>query len=163
MGAPLKVNGVNATSAMMRRIKTGNLVFLLGFLLYFKYGNAIQCYQCDSNENPDLCPQETPFDSTINAMVDCNSFEANTPGQFCVKIYQESPGYGAWIKITRRCASRTDQGVAWGCRWSWDNVGVFRNTCYCESDGCNGSSSLRVNVLLATTLGLVGLFVKRFL
>jgi len=55
-------------------------------------GLAIQCFQCDSNENPDLCPQETPFDSAINAMVDCNSFEANTPGQFCVKIYQESPG-----------------------------------------------------------------------
>lgn len=63
---------------------------MMHFLLFS--GAAIQCYQCDSNENPDLCPQETPFDTSINAMVDCNSFEANTPGQFCVKIYQESPG-----------------------------------------------------------------------
>ena len=70
---------------------------------------------------------------------------------------------GAWIKITRRCASRTDQGVAWGCRWSWDNVGVFRNTCYCESDGCNGASSLRLNSLWASMLALVCLAVKRFL
>ena len=61
--------------------------------VFFSFlGFAIQCYQCDSNENSDLCPQEAPFDKEINAMVDCNSFEANVPGQFCVKIYQESPG-----------------------------------------------------------------------
>ncbi|WAQ96864.1 hypothetical protein MAR_029554 [Mya arenaria] len=111
-------------------------------------GFAIQCYQCDSYENPDLCPQETPFDSTVNAMVDCNSFEANTPGQFC---------------MTRRCASRTDQGVAWGCRWSWDNVGVFKNTCYCETDGCNGARSLSVNLMLAAILGILSLALKKWL
>lgn len=61
-------------------------------LVLFVLGYCIQCYQCDSNENADLCPQENPFDKEINAMVDCNSFEANVPGQFCVKIYQESPG-----------------------------------------------------------------------
>merc|ERR1712226_1085017 len=123
----------------MGRIKMKYLLWAAGLLLSLEQCFAIQCYQCDSNENQDLCPQEMPFDKTINAMVDCNSFEANVPGQFCVKIYQESPGFGAWMKITRRCASRTDQGVAWGCRWSWSEVGVFKNTCYCESDGCNGS------------------------
>ncbi|XP_045214408.2 uncharacterized protein LOC123564711 [Mercenaria mercenaria] len=147
----------------MAKLKTTFLAVLLGVLLYIRKGYAIQCYQCDSNENPDLCPQETPFDKSINAMVDCNSFEANTPGQFCVKIYQESPGFGAWIKITRRCASRTDQGVAWGCRWSWDNVGVFKNTCYCESDGCNGSSGTSVNIVLASVLAALGVIMKQFL
>ncbi|XP_052773869.1 uncharacterized protein LOC128212444 [Mya arenaria] len=149
------------TSAKMATTKY--LALLLGVWLSFDKGFAIQCYQCDSYENPDLCPQETPFDSTVNAMVDCNSFEANTPGQFCVKIYQESPGYGAWIKMTRRCASRTDQGVAWGCRWSWDNVGVFKNTCYCETDGCNGARSLSVNLMLAAILGILSLALKKWL
>ncbi|KAL4240152.1 hypothetical protein ACF0H5_000946 [Mactra antiquata] len=143
--------------------KSTILATLLGLFLCWDVAYAIQCYQCDSNENPDLCPQETPFDPSINAMVDCNSFEANTPGQFCVKIYQESPGFGAWIKVTRRCASRTDQGVAWGCRWSWDNVGVFKNTCYCESDGCNSSTSIKMNVLLASLLVMFGLWLKRLL
>ncbi|KAH3867189.1 uncharacterized protein LOC127867482 [Dreissena polymorpha] len=139
------------------------LAVLLGLFLSFQEGSAIQCYQCDSQENSDLCPQETPFDTTINAMVDCNSFEANTPGQFCVKIYQESAGYGSWIKITRRCASQTDQGIAWGCRWSWDNVGVFRNTCYCQHDACNSAGSMSLNVMLVALLGSVSIALKKWL
>lgn len=147
----------------MATVKTILIANLLAILLYVKKGEAIQCYQCDSQENPDLCPQETPFDTAINAMVDCNSFEANVPGQFCVKIYQESPGFGAWIKITRRCASRTDQGVAWGCRWSWDHVGVFKNTCYCERDGCNGSNAVSINMLLAISMAVLGVVLKKYL
>ena len=52
---------------------------------------AIQCYQCDSNEDQ-TCRSGEGFDTTVNAVVDCNSFEAHVPGQFCMKIYQESPG-----------------------------------------------------------------------
>ena len=54
-------------------------------------GAAIQCYQCDSNEDV-TCPSGEGFDTTVNAVVDCNSFEAHVPGQFCMKVYQESPG-----------------------------------------------------------------------
>ena len=54
-------------------------------------GLAIQCYQCDSNED-ETCPSGEKFDTTVNAMLNCNGFEADVPGQFCVKIYQESPG-----------------------------------------------------------------------
>ena len=68
---------------------------------------------------------------------------------------------GGWIKITRRCASRTDQGVAWGCRWRWDEVGVFKNTCYCEADGCNGSSTISLNLLLAAVLGVASVIIKK--
>ncbi|XP_067673188.1 UPAR/Ly6 domain-containing protein crok-like [Haliotis asinina] len=126
---------------------------VIGVLLLFAsvlaIGNCIQCYQCDSNEDIS-CPGDRRFDTTINAMVDCNSFEAHVPGQFCMKIYQESPGYGGWKKITRRCGSRTDFGVAWGCRWSWDYTGVFRETCYCEDkDGCNSSSRVHISLVLA--------------
>ncbi|XP_059139658.1 uncharacterized protein LOC131927821 [Physella acuta] len=111
-------------------------------------GAAIQCYQCDSNEDY-TCPSGYEFDKTVNALIDCNGFEADIPGQFCVKIYQESPGWGGWQKTTRRCGLRTSFGVAWGCRWSWDYTGVFMETCYCEDqDGCNSSTYVTSSVLL---------------
>ena len=52
---------------------------------------AIMCYQCDSNEDLS-CPASVPFDSTINALVDCGAIEAKVPGYFCFKQYQESSG-----------------------------------------------------------------------
>ena len=54
-------------------------------------GGAIQCYQCDSNEDMS-CPSHKSFDLYLNAQVDCNSFEADVPGIFCMKITQQSPG-----------------------------------------------------------------------
>ncbi|CAL1542798.1 unnamed protein product [Lymnaea stagnalis] len=125
---------------------TWSLAFF--FICCITRGLAIQCYQCDSNEDY-TCPSGYAFDKSVNALLDCNGFEADIPGQFCVKIYQESPGWGGWQKTTRRCATRTVFGVAWGCRWSWDYTGVFMETCYCEdADGCNTSTHLRFSVLL---------------
>ncbi|XP_005097298.1 uncharacterized protein LOC101860650 [Aplysia californica] len=119
---------------------------LLLLLMCISAGLAIQCYQCDSNEDQ-TCPSGYGFDKTVNAMLDCNGFEADVPGQFCVKIYQESPGWGGWQKTTRRCGSRTSFGVAWGCRWSWDYTGVFTETCYCEdADGCNSARDSRIHL-----------------
>ena len=41
-------------------------------------------------------------------------------------------------------------GVAWGCRWTWDYTGIFRETCYCEDkDGCNSAGQLSFSVLSA--------------
>ncbi|KAL8573169.1 hypothetical protein ACOMHN_036154 [Nucella lapillus] len=137
--------------------------YLAAFLLLSccTLGAAIQCYQCDSNEDI-TCPSEEAFDTTKNAVVDCNSFEAHVPGQFCMKVYQESPGWGGWQKTTRRCGSRTDFGVAWGCRWTWDYTGVFRETCYCEDrDGCNGTSPLSFSLL--STLPLLLAFLCNLL
>jgi len=132
-------------------------VYPLLLLMFIGGGLAIQCYQCDSNED-ETCPSGQKFDTTVNAMLNCNGFEADIPGQFCVKIYQESPGWGGWQKTTRRCGSRTTFGVAWGCRWSWDYSGVFTETCYCEDkDGCNGSSRLTGSVMM-TMIGSLCIF-----
>lgn len=130
---------------------------LLIFVLCFAGGLAIQCYQCDSNED-ETCPTGGKFDTTVNAMLSCNGFEADVPGQFCVKIYQESPGWGGWQKTTRRCGSRTSFGVAWGCRWSWDYSGVFTETCYCEdADGCNAAGNLNINLMALAMCALFSL------
>jgi len=59
--------------------------------VYDAAGAALQCYQCDSNED-ESCPSWQPFDHNINALVDCMSFEAYTPGTFCLKVTRESPG-----------------------------------------------------------------------
>lgn len=136
-------------------------IALLGIILYPKTAQAIQCYQCDSNEDLS-CPSYESFDKEVNAPVNCNSFEANTPGQFCMKITQESPGWRGWKKITRRCGSRTDQGVAWGCRWSWDTVGVFKEICYCETNNCNGASSIKVS-FASVAIVFTGFLLRRFL
>lgn len=136
---------------------------MLGLLFIFETGDAIQCYECDSNEDYS-CPTYEAFDKEINAPIDCNSFEANVPGQFCMKITQESPGWRGWKKITRRCGSRTDLGVAWGCRWSWDHVGVFKEICYCESDRCNNAPPVVKSGLLTTLMfGLFGIAFKYLL
>lgn len=147
---------------MMGRLKITWLI-LLGLLFIFETGDAIQCYECDSNEDYS-CPTYEAFDKEINAPIDCNSFEANVPGQFCMKITQESPGWRGWKKITRRCGSRTDLGVAWGCRWSWDHVGVFKEICYCESDRCNSAPPAVKSGLLTTLMfGLFGIAFKYLL
>ena len=61
-------------------------------------GFAIQCYQCDSNEDQ-TCPSDRPFDPNMNALVDCGGFEARVPGTFCMKIYRESSGCELFISF----------------------------------------------------------------
>lgn len=130
-------------------------VFLVILVLFISTGAALQCYQCDSNEDAS-CPSWQPFDHNINALIDCMSFEAYTPGTFCLKVTRESPGWFGWIKQTRRCGSRSDTGVAWGCRWVYEDNGVWKETCYCEDrDGCNASSLSAVPLKLATLLLVV--------
>jgi len=136
-------------------------VELLGsFLILAIIGgaNAIQCYQCDANEDTS-CPSYWPFDRNLNALVDCNSFEARIPGYFCIKVTQQSPGWFGWKKITRRCASRSETGVAWGCKWEFETNGVFIERCYCDDrDGCNDSTMIMSNIWLMLSMTIVAVF-----
>ena len=67
------------------------VIHVLICLIIYLVGAALQCYQCDSNEDAS-CPSNKHFDKNLNALVDCNSLEAHTPGTFCMKITQQSPG-----------------------------------------------------------------------
>lgn len=134
-------------------------IFIVILVLFISTGAALQCYQCDSNEDGS-CPSWQPFDHNINALIDCMSFEAAIPGTFCMKVTRESPGWFGWKKETRRCGSRSDTGVAWGCRWSYEDNGVWKETCYCaDRDGCNASSLSKVPLKIVTLL-LVAAVVK---
>lgn len=53
-------------------------------------------------------------------------------------------------------------GVAWGCRWSWDTVGVFKEICYCETNNCNGASSVKMS-FASVAIVFVGFLLRRFL
>ena len=41
----------------------------------YSVGDAVECYQCDSNEDGLQCPSNEYFDTNINAPVDCNGFD----------------------------------------------------------------------------------------
>ena len=77
-------------------------------------------------------------------MVDCYGLESATPGHMCVKISKSSPDtlYAkGWKTTIRRCASRSDFSVSWGCRYYIDEFGLYVETCYCsDRDGCNSAS-----------------------
>lgn len=53
-------------------------------------------------------------------------------------------------------------GVAWGCRWSWDTVGVFKEICYCETNNCNGASGVKVSFASIAVI-FVGYILRKFL
>ncbi|KAL7055616.1 hypothetical protein AAHC03_022733 [Spirometra sp. Aus1] len=125
---------------------------VLTLLVFTPLGWCILCYQCDSQED-DSCPASRYFDPRMNALVDCGSFQARVIGTFCVKIYQESTGWGRWIKITRQCASRPDYGLAWSCRYWFEAQGVYKEVCYCQDrDGCNLAHSLCSNWILIASI-----------
>ncbi|VDM16916.1 unnamed protein product [Hydatigera taeniaeformis] len=125
--------GPNSMTNFRAEVQVGNHNFCIQIKppTVVRHGSGILCYQCDSNED-ETCPASRRFEPRLNALVDCGSFQARVPGTFCIKIYQESTGWFSWIKITRRCAARTDYGkffgvtgVAKGCRYWFDDQGVY--------------------------------------
>ena len=70
-----------------------------------------------------------------------------------------------WKTTIRRCASRSDFSVSWGCRYYIDEVGLYVETCYCsDRDGCNSAlktGSTRAIIFL--TLAVQFIIFKRLL
>lgn len=112
-------------------------------------GEAVQCYQCSSHEDPtgeDNCGAYEKFERENHIAVECSSDESVTPGSFCMKITQQGPrGFiwdGRWRQVIRRCASVADTGVTGVCNWGVYDNGIYWEECYCSEDGCNSSVSL---------------------
>ncbi|CAH8862895.1 unnamed protein product [Trichobilharzia szidati] len=101
-------------------------------------------------------------------MIDCNSFLSHSPGTFCVKTYQESTGWNSWIKITRSCGARTDYGLAWSCRYWFEEQGVYKEVCYCQDrDGCNSAmrqmnSSYQLTLVFIQLLTFTFIYIKKY-
>ncbi|CAF2021598.1 unnamed protein product [Rotaria magnacalcarata] len=135
------------------------LCFVLIYIVHIPV-DGIQCYQCSSEED-EFCPAFGKFDETKNALVDCFSLESYVPGHMCMKMVKESYDsfYAKGFRtVIRTCASRSTLGVAQGCRYFVDEVGLEVAVCYCENrDGCNGSS-INIHSILLLTLTLLTLF-----
>ncbi|CAF3932394.1 unnamed protein product [Rotaria magnacalcarata] len=135
------------------------LCFVLIYIVHIPV-DGIQCYQCSSEED-EFCPAFGKFDETKNALVDCFSLESYVPGHMCMKMVKESYDsfYAKGFRtVIRTCASRSTLGVAQGCRYFVDEVGLEVAVCYCENrDGCNGSS-INIYSILLLTLTLLTLF-----
>ncbi|VVC90379.1 unnamed protein product [Leptidea sinapis] len=110
---------------------------------------SIRCYQCASSENlaEDTCGAYNKFDTESHIAVECNSDESNMPGSFCMKLTQQgSKGFiwdGRWRQVIRRCASVAETGVTGVCNWGVNENGVYWEECYCTSDECNSSISIK--------------------
>ncbi|CAF2409880.1 unnamed protein product [Rotaria sp. Silwood2] len=116
-----------------------NTLFILFFVLIYIIQipvDGIQCYQCSSEED-EFCPAFGKFDETKNALVDCFSLESYVPGHMCMKMVKESYDtfYAKGFKtVIRSCASRSTLGVAQGCRYFVDEVGLEVAVCVSNLD-----------------------------
>ena len=83
--------------------------------------------------------------------------------QTCSTILQSCRLKGGMIRYTSRLILTLTvlyTGVAWGCRWTYEENGVWREVCYCEDrDGCNGSSNLYSNTFLISLLSLLTVWI----
>ena len=52
-------------------------------------------------------------------------------------------GDGRWRMVIRRCVSVSETGVTGVCNWGVLENGVFWEECYCSSDGCNSSHTIK--------------------
>ncbi|KAK8725299.1 hypothetical protein OTU49_010804 [Cherax quadricarinatus] len=141
---------------------------LLLLLVMVWESHGIKCYQCSTDEDPDgkdLCGAYEKFDVASHIPVDCFQEESVTPGTFCVKITKQSPRMfiwdGRWRTVIRRCSSVTETGVTNMCNWGVDPIGVYWEECYCTSDGCNGSSTIKSSYFTIATAALALMFLMR--
>lgn len=106
---------------------------------------AISCYQCHSRHDG-TCPATSAFDMERNAVVNCEDpRESQIPGTSCIKITrksQDTVGSPGWQEEERRCATKADWGIAYGCRRYVTMENIEMETCYCNTDACNGASHL---------------------
>ncbi|KAL7300885.1 hypothetical protein TKK_0006438 [Trichogramma kaykai] len=133
---------------MIRRLIRFIVPFIILAIFLTSQGvDAIKCYQCSSDTDPDgddVCGAYTKFDKERNIAVECNSDESKMPGTFCVKLTQQSPrGFiwdGRWRQVIRRCASVANTGVTGVCNWGVYENGVYWQECSCSEDACNSAN-----------------------
>lgn len=68
-----------------------------------------------------------------------------------------------WKTTIRRCASRSDFSVSWGCRYYIDEVGLYVETCYCsDKDGCNSGLKLNSSITKLSLAMFYVIFISKF-
>ncbi len=77
-------------------------------------------------------------------------------------LVKPEPWSGKHVHKTEPEMNVSVPGVAWGCRWDYEENGVWKEVCYCEDkDGCNSSSVLSASVFLVSVTLLFILHIIR--
>ncbi|CAG0895951.1 unnamed protein product, partial [Darwinula stevensoni] len=110
---------------------------------------SIKCWECRSDQDP-KCGD--PFDNTSYPITDCATkpHKPHLPeiaSTMCRKIRQKEDG--RWRQVIRRCGSVSEMGVTGVCNQGIDENSVYREECYCSTDGCNVASSYHLSGALA--------------
>lgn len=137
----------------------------LSLLMESSEAQKISCYQCHSRHDG-TCPATSAFDKERNAVVNCEDpRESDIPGTSCIKITrksQDTVGSPGWQEEERRCATKADWGIAYGCRRYVTMENIEMETCYCNTDACNESCSVTSNKLLLA-VGLILISIIRMI
>lgn len=136
-------------TAIFRRLISTTPLIALVMLTIFHHGEAIVCYQCNSEYDP-RCGD--PFDSYTLGTVNC-SFQpklehlGNTEPTLCRKTSQKV--YGK-IRVVRGCGFITDSRDDGECMLRSGTHDVFTVFCACTTDLCNGAIAKSRSSILAT-------------
>ncbi|XP_062598904.1 uncharacterized protein LOC134260350 [Saccostrea cucullata] len=116
----------------------------LAAFLFFEFGNAIQCYQCNSYFQQDCADY---FNNHSHALVDCGENVT-----MCRKIVQEVYYNDEWnVRYIRQCAPSGEIGDDEG-RVCKERTGTYRvkmKYCHCGNQkGCNSATSIQLSLLM---------------
>jgi len=107
---------------------------------------SIQCYQCNSFDDPGCADFFNNQTYVIHACPE--------DAKYCRKVVQQAYYEGAWhMRYIRQCAREGELDANnprqdWSC---YDKLGTYRvkvKYCHCKVDGCNSATNLPVNKLI---------------
>jgi len=126
---------------------------LIVILVWIPGGFSINCYQCDSNNDPDCTEQ---FDNENIESLTVRSTECTVDAaKYCIKT---TGVYGGVVGTTRFCSSRDLGNQCQYIRYP-DHDRVYRGCVYtCTNNNCNGaeqtSTIAAVTILLSSLVAL---------
>ncbi|XP_067940760.1 UPAR/Ly6 domain-containing protein crok-like [Watersipora subatra] len=129
-------------------------LIVVGFSIHIAY--SIQCYQCNSYDDPGCADF---FDNKTYVIHACPE-----DAKYCRKVVQQAYYEGEWhMRFIRQCAKEgeldaTNPRQDWSC---YDKLGTYRvkvKYCHCRVDGCNSAPTLSSKTILLGLPFLLAIF-----
>ncbi|CAD7079965.1 unnamed protein product [Hermetia illucens] len=117
-------------------------ICLIAAICLFETANAVRCFQCESKFSP-ACGESLNID--MLQVVDCSKIArpryitGNKNSTSCVKMITEDNGKP---NIVRSCFFENSLDTKSKCLIDPNSQSVFKSCDLCNTDLCNGSSSL---------------------
>jgi len=148
------------TSLLTRVLCSTALVFITVQIFNPEFVSAIQCWKCNSREDPGC---GDPFENNTYYKVDCDKQDQrkhlpDVKATMCRKIRQKVNGQ--W-RVIRDCARVGEPGVGGDERFCTHEMGTFNiyaEVCTCaRKDGCNSADRLSLPPAAAAAVVMVTL------